>query len=79
MSELEFYSVFVSSNRSLEIKRFNRTNKIDDFIRGKIKVKSILNSDFESNSIYEVLMLFNLLWINLFLLTYNLLILVIVS
>ena len=62
MSELEFYRVFISSNRSLKVKRFNRTNKIGSFIGDKIKeVKGILNSNFEPNSIYKVLMLFNLL------------------
>ena len=62
MPKLEFCRVFVSSNRSLEVKGFNRTNKIDSFIGDKIKeVKGILNSDFEPNSIYKVLMLFDLL------------------
>ena len=62
MSKLEFYRVFVSSNRSLEVKGFNRTNKIDSFIEDKNKeVKDILNSNFKPNSIYKVLILFNLL------------------
>ena len=62
LSELEFCRVFISSNRSLKVKRFNRTNKIDSFIEDKIKeVKDILNSNFKPNSIYRVLILFNLL------------------
>ena len=62
LSELEFYRVFVSSNRSLKVKGFNRTNKIGSFTGDKIKeIKGILNSDFEPNSIHEVLMLFDLL------------------
>ena len=62
MSELEFYRVFISSNRPLKVKGFNRTNKIDNFIRDKIKeVKGILNSNFKPNSIYKVLILFDLL------------------
>ena len=62
MSELEFCRVFVSSNRSLKVKGFNRTNEISSFIEGKIKeIKGILNSNFEPNSIYEVLILFDLL------------------
>ena len=61
MSELEFYRVFISSNRSLKVKGFNRTNKIDSFVGGKIEVKGILNSNFKPNSIYRVLILFNLL------------------
>ena len=61
-SELEFCRVFISSNKSLEVEGFNRTNKIGDFIGGKIKeVKGILDSDFEPNSIHKVLILFNLL------------------
>ena len=59
---MEFYRVFVSGNRSLKVKGFNRTNKIGSFIGGKIKeVKGILNSNFKSNSIYKVLILFDLL------------------
>ena len=62
MSELEFYRVFISSNKSLKVKGFNRTNKIGRFIGDKIKeVKGILNSDFKPNSIYKVLILFDLL------------------
>ena len=61
MSELEFYKVFVSSNRSLKVKRSNRTNKIGSFTEDKIKVKDILNSNFKPNSIYRVLILFDLL------------------
>ena len=61
-SELEFCGVFVSSNRSLEVKGFNGTNKIGGFTGGKIKeVKGILNSNFEPDSIRKVLVLFDLL------------------
>ena len=62
LSELEFCGVFVSGDRSLEVKGFNGTNEMDGFIGGKIKeVKGVLDSDFEPNSIHEVLMLFDLL------------------
>ena len=61
LSELEFYRVFISSNRSLEIKGFNRTNKISSFVGGKIKVEGILDSNFKPNSIRGVLILFDLL------------------
>ena len=62
MSELEFCRVFVSDNRSLKVKGFNETNKIGGFIGGKIKeVKGILDSNFKPNSIYKVLILFDLL------------------
>ena len=53
--------MFVSGNRSLKVERFNGTNKIGGFVGDKIKVKGILNSDFEPNSIYRVLILFDLL------------------
>ena len=61
MSELEFCGVFISSNRSLEVKGFNRTNEISSFTGDKIKVKGILNSNFKPNDIYRVLILFDLL------------------
>ena len=54
--------MFVSGDRSLEVKGFDRTNEMSGFIGGKIKeVEGVLDSDFEPDSIREVLILFDLL------------------
>jgi hypothetical protein len=44
----------------------------------KAKFKASFNSDLKLNNICKILMLFNILYINLFLLTYNSLILIFV-
>ena len=72
--------MFVSGDGSLEVEGFDGTNEMGGFTGGKIEeVEGVLDSDFEPDGIREVLVLFDLLWIDLFLLTCNPLIPVIVS